>query len=1195
MATTTKTTNHNQSFVNKCLDGDSFDSFAQSRRSTRAASLALPNNAFVEFLDDSPVKIVKHFNLAPPSASSINIRRHSSHHCPIIDKVSEEQKSLQTVPVLPQVPTSQPPPVPKRTFKPAFDNCNNSNEPSPNEEVTRRNSKKTLKKQKSRKQSEISFSAESDDDLLSNESVFEDLPRGDMPIFENSKPFLSSNRSSSDSNKSQTTIDTGYISSNENDRMFFGGSDNFRSRFSSVETQSSLDSNSDMKISPVSNQQVANQYSRNFYKSNAINQALPKVNDGNFRSPPIPLRKPSSVPKIPPPVNISTRPRNIPPVPPVRSQISLDSAKMARNSSSHPNTKISPNGCNNARSVTKPQIHHPKLCSRQDSSVSSDSYSMTSSPGYNNKSMEAPLLQHASKINKSVMRHQDSSDSFGMTSRYNFTGRPNVRQDSNVSSDSFSQTSSPGYNTKLMDAPLLNHAAIKLQTNINKVAVAKQQRKGIEDITDEIAEIVPTSPITKSASTPASLQTIIMKRRKSSNPYVTRGRLQFRMLQILLNAVALLVIAGGLAAYFKAYPTVKFVNKTIIAQPGYPTEEVKESSIMGRNPAPGVCLPIIVKFCENAPYNYTVFPNYIGHFGQLDADEELEAYEALVDVKCYELVSLFLCSIFAPKCGSTGAAVAPCKSLCIETTHRCGFFFDVFGLGLPDYLNCKILTDSNDPDVCIGFKEVQQAKIRAQRPTCSGFLCDKKRCIPSDWKCDGHVDCQDQSDESDCDACGAGAIYCGEKRCMSQKHVCDGIIDCPYGQDERNCIRLSDRYGDIGKGTLEVYKPDIKLWVPACINDNWDHSTSPSTVCTMLGYSSVNSSKLIMRETKLPMSYNKDTQAMWRSSQKKHSNILKQFNSCPVNGNYQTVDLTCTNYECGKIRARKHRTRTRIVGGTVSSPGDWPFIAAILGGPEEIFYCAGVLISDQFVLTASHCVGNHTLRNINDWTIQLGITRRHSHSYYGENMKVRQVIPHPQYNSEIIHDNDIALFQLESRVAFHEHLLPVCLPPSGMKELKPGTSCTVIGWGKKELKKGKLFPSHSSMTIIITNLSFIFYLFRSGSAAYEPTVNEVQVPVLHRDLCNDWLVQLNVTEGMICAGYQEGGKDACQGDSGGPLLCRDPNDRERWFVGGIVSWGVKCAHPKLPGVYANVPKYIPWILQQMQKYSNVNIYDNDNK
>lgn len=34
-----------------------------------------------------------------------------------------------------------------------------------------------------------------------------------------------------------------------------------------------------------------------------------------------------------------------------------------------------------------------------------------------------------------------------------------------------------------------------------------------------------------------------------------------------------------------------------------------------------------------------------------------------------------------------------------------------------------------------------------------------------------------------------------------------------------------------------------------------------------------------------------------------------------------------------------------------------------------------------------------------------------------------------------------------------------------------------------------------------------------------------------------------------------GGKDACQGDSGGPLLCPYPGEKDRWFVGGIVSWG----------------------------------------
>ena len=82
--------------------------------------------------------------------------------------------------------------------------------------------------------------------------------------------------------------------------------------------------------------------------------------------------------------------------------------------------------------------------------------------------------------------------------------------------------------------------------------------------------------------------------------------------------MALLFIAGGLAAYFHAYPTIKFVNKTISVPQTY---EAQMSTNDRQNPAPGVCLPVIVKFCQlhKLPYNYTVFPNYIGHFGQLEA------------------------------------------------------------------------------------------------------------------------------------------------------------------------------------------------------------------------------------------------------------------------------------------------------------------------------------------------------------------------------------------------------------------------------------------------------------------------------------------------------------------------------------------------------------------------------------------------
>lgn len=61
---------------------------------------------------------------------------------------------------------------------------------------------------------------------------------------------------------------------------------------------------------------------------------------------------------------------------------------------------------------------------------------------------------------------------------------------------------------------------------------------------------------------------------------------------------------------------------------------------------------------------------------------------------------------------------------------------------------------------------------------------------------------------------------------------------------------------------------------------------------------------------------------------------------------------------------------------------------------------------------------SRSLHHINSWTIQLGITRRHSHTYYGQKVKVQRVIPHPQYNLDVIHDNDIALFQVRTTIKY---------------------------------------------------------------------------------------------------------------------------------------------------------------------------------
>ena len=53
-----------------------------------------------------------------------------------------------------------------------------------------------------------------------------------------------------------------------------------------------------------------------------------------------------------------------------------------------------------------------------------------------------------------------------------------------------------------------------------------------------------------------------------------------------------------------------------------------------------------------------------------------------------------------------------------------------------------------------------------------------------------------------------------------------------------------------------------------------------------------------------------------------------------------------------------------------------------------------------------------------------------------------------------------------------------------------------------------------------------------------------------------------ITDAMVCAGFEYGGHDACQGDSGGPLVYHD-NSTDAWLLYGIVSWGWGCGEPHL--------------------------------
>lgn len=60
-----------------------------------------------------------------------------------------------------------------------------------------------------------------------------------------------------------------------------------------------------------------------------------------------------------------------------------------------------------------------------------------------------------------------------------------------------------------------------------------------------------------------------------------------------------------------------------------------------------------------------------------------------------------------------------------------------------------------------------------------------------------------------------------------------------------------------------------------------------------------------------------------------------------------------------KYRSQPHvmrdkRTEARVVGGRLSQPAAWPWVAALYR--NGMFHCGGVILNQHWVMSAAHCV-----------------------------------------------------------------------------------------------------------------------------------------------------------------------------------------------------------------------------------------------
>ena len=246
--------------------------------------------------------------------------------------------------------------------------------------------------------------------------------------------------------------------------------------------------------------------------------------------------------------------------------------------------------------------------------------------------------------------------------------------------------------------------------------------------------------------------------------------------------------------------------------------------------------------------------------------------------------------------------------------------------------------------------------------------------------------------------------------------------------------------------------------------------------------------------------------------------------------------------------------QNQIINGSDANISDYPWQIAIWGSLGNGSYetCGGSVISDQWIITAAHCVYG------NDPSSTFILTENSSFfSQNGGQYTVDEYYVHPSYSDANLEpelaymSHDIALVKIQGNFNFNNQIQKINLinPEEVLLGSQDeGVMATLTGWGNID-------NNGSSPSVLQT----------------------IELPIIsNQSIINLGFSSFSFDESMISVQNQNY-QGPCMGDSGGPLIVRNNSDTE-WLLAGVFSKTyLPCAQIDNPSTYISVNSVSDWI------------------